>query len=135
MKLSRATGMLSKIRHYVSYNTLISIYYAIFSSHMTYGCQICGQKGNVNRNKISTLLNRMLKRIHFKPNDETVNPLYHKSNILKFSHYVIFKKTFCLLMTIHTIHFRYHSKIFLSLLQIFMNIIEEMSLKNIYHFL
>ena len=21
----------------------------------------------------------MLKRIHFKPNDETVNPLYHKS--------------------------------------------------------
>ena len=25
MKLSRATGMLSKIRHYVSYNTLISI--------------------------------------------------------------------------------------------------------------
>ena len=30
MKLSRATGMLSKIRHYVSYNTLISIYYAIF---------------------------------------------------------------------------------------------------------
>ena len=53
MKLSRATGMLSKIRHYVSYNTLISIYYAIFSSHMTYGCQIWGQKGNTNRNKTS----------------------------------------------------------------------------------
>ena len=89
MKLSRATGMLSKIRHYVSYNTLISIYYAIFSSHMTYGCQIWGQKGNVNRNKISILQNRMLKRIHFKSNDETVNPLYHKSNILKFNDYVI----------------------------------------------
>ena len=89
MKLSRATGMLSKIRHYVSYNTLISIYYAIFSSHMTYGCQIWGQKGNANRNKISILQNKMLKRIHFKPNDETVNPLYHKSNILKFNDYVI----------------------------------------------
>ena len=72
-----------------SYNTLISIYYAIFSSHMTYGCQIWGQKGNVGGNKISILQNRMLKRIHFKPNDETVNPLYHKSNILKFSDYVI----------------------------------------------
>ena len=89
MKLSRATGMLSKIRHYVSYNTLISIYYAIFSSHMTYGCQIWGQKGNANRNKISILQNKILKRIHFKPNDETVNPLYHKANILKFNDYVI----------------------------------------------
>ena len=57
--------------------------------HMTYGCQIWGQKGNENRNKISTLQNKMLKRIHFKPNDETVNPLYHKSNILKFNDYVI----------------------------------------------
>ena len=36
-KLSRAIGMLSKIRHYVSHHTLISIYYAIFSSHMSYG--------------------------------------------------------------------------------------------------
>ena len=82
MKLSQATGMLSKIRPYVQYNTLISIYYPIFSSHMTYGCQIWGQKGNANINKISILQNRMLKQIHFKPNDETVNPLYHKSNIL-----------------------------------------------------
>ena len=104
MKLSRATGMLSKIRHYVSYNTLISIYDAIFSSHMTYGCQIWGQKGNANRNKISILQNKILKQIHFKPNDETVNPLYHKANILKFNDYV-------------------------------MNIIQEMPLKNIYHFL
>ena len=56
---------------------------------MTYGCQIWGQKGNANRNKISILRNKILKRIHFKPNDETVNPLYHKSNILKFNDYVI----------------------------------------------
>ena len=39
-KLSRAIGMLSKIRHFVSYNSLICLYYAIFSSHMSYGCQI-----------------------------------------------------------------------------------------------
>ena len=74
MKLSRATGMLSKIRHYVSYNTLLCHFY----SHMTYGCQIWGQNGNANRNKISILQNKILKRIHFKPNDETVNPLYLK---------------------------------------------------------
>ena len=49
--------------------------------------------------------------------------------------YMLSCKTFCLLMTTRTIHFRYHSKIFLSLLQIFMIIIQEMPLKNIYHFL
>ena len=75
--------MLSKIRHYVSYNTLISIYDANCSSHMTYGCQIWGEKGDVNRNKNFCKIYRTIRRIHFKPNDETVNTLYHKSSILK----------------------------------------------------
>ena len=65
-KLSRAIGMLSKIRHYVSYNTLISIYYAIFSSHMMYGCQIWGQNGNANRNKISILQKQSFKTNTFQ---------------------------------------------------------------------
>ena len=38
-KLSRAIGMLSKIRHYVPYDTLHSIYYGIFSSLLTHGSQ------------------------------------------------------------------------------------------------
>ena len=95
-----------------------------FSSHMTYGCQIWGQKGKVNRKKISILRNSMLKRIHFKPNDETVNPLYHKSNILKFNDYVILQNFLFAYDHSHN-----------SLLQIFMKIIQEMPLKNIYHFL
>ncbi len=36
-KLKRAKGMLSKTRHYVPSEELLSIYYAIFSSHMVYG--------------------------------------------------------------------------------------------------
>ena len=59
------------------------------SSHLRCGCQILGQKGNANKNKI--------KRIHFKPNDETVNHQYHKSNILKFNDYVILRNLFCCL--------------------------------------
>ena len=39
-KLNRANGMLSKVRHYVPKNELISIYHAIFASHLRYGCQI-----------------------------------------------------------------------------------------------
>ena len=80
--------MLIEIRHYVSNNILTRIYYAIFFSRMVYGCQIWGQKGNANRNKISILQNKTLKRIHFKPNDEPTNQLYYQSNVLKFNDYV-----------------------------------------------
>ena len=39
-KLSRANGILSKLRHFTSKETLLSVYYAIFYSHMTYGCLV-----------------------------------------------------------------------------------------------
>ena len=55
---------------------------------MQYGCQIWGQKGNSYRNNISTLQNKALKRMLFKPNDESTNPLYHQSGILKFCDHV-----------------------------------------------
>ena len=42
-KLTRSIGMLAKIRHYVTKDTLCSIYFGIFSSILTYGSQIWGQ--------------------------------------------------------------------------------------------
>ena len=37
-KLSRANGILPKIRYYVPIKTCLQIYYAIFYSHLIYGC-------------------------------------------------------------------------------------------------
>ena len=45
-KLKRANGMLCKARHYISSDELKTLYYAIFSSHLIYGCQIWGQVTN-----------------------------------------------------------------------------------------
>ena len=42
-KLTRTIGMLAKIRHFVDKSTLRNIYFSIFSSILTYGCQIWGQ--------------------------------------------------------------------------------------------
>ena len=39
-KLIRANGMLCKVRHNVSHDELIAIYHAIFSSHLSYNCQV-----------------------------------------------------------------------------------------------
>ena len=46
-KLSRASGMLSKVRYYVNQKVLISIYNGIFSSLISYGSQIWGQNSNI----------------------------------------------------------------------------------------
>ena len=58
-KLSRATGMLSKIRYYVNKATLNMVYYGIFSSLLIYGSQIWGQKNDVT-NKLQILQNKAL---------------------------------------------------------------------------
>ena len=39
-KLSRSNGILCKLRHFVSKKTIISVYYAIFYSHLLYGCPV-----------------------------------------------------------------------------------------------
>ena len=65
-KLSRAIGMLAKLRHYVNYNTLISTYYSLFHSHIIYGCQIWAQGKTIKTEKIQKLQNKLLRIIHFK---------------------------------------------------------------------
>ena len=96
-KLKRANGMLSKIRHYVPKEELKSIYYAIFSSHMTYGCQVWGQKSNSTHVKeISKLQDKALRIINFKPFRATRNPIYMESGIMKLEDFI--KTQNCLLI-------------------------------------
>ena len=40
LKLNRANGLLAQLRHYVNLILLETIYYAIFESHLRYGCQL-----------------------------------------------------------------------------------------------
>ena len=87
-KLKRANGMLSKVRHYVPKEELKSIYYAIFSSHMVYGCQIWGQSRSTHVDKISKLQNRALRIINFKDRNASANPIYISDNIIKLQDFV-----------------------------------------------
>ena len=81
-KLSHSNGLLAKVRHYVSFETLLNIYHAIFGSHIRYACQIWGQ--NINQcNKIISLQNKALRIINFQPPRTNCDVLYYFSNILK----------------------------------------------------
>ena len=77
--------MLKKIRHYVPRNVLHSIYYGIFSSLLSYGAQIWGQSENKYIGRIIKIQNKALRAINFANYNDSVDPLYRESNILKFT--------------------------------------------------
>ena len=83
-KLNRAIGLLAKARHYVPLNNLINIYYAAFSSHMSYGCQIWTQKHTQIINKISNIQKKAVRIISFADKREHSEPLFKRLKILKF---------------------------------------------------
>ena len=87
-RLSRANGMLSKIRHYVPANTLRTIYHGIFSSLMIYGSLVWGQFINKNVARITKLQDKAIRIINFAQHTDSRNPLYKNSNILKFEDHV-----------------------------------------------
>ena len=82
-KLKRANGMLCKARHYVPLDDLKTLYYAIFSSHLIYGCQIWGQITNSFNQKVFNLQDRALRIISFADFSAKSTPLYKNLKILK----------------------------------------------------
>ena len=81
-KLSRAVGMLSKIRHYVEYETLRMIYHGIFSSILMYGSQIWGQHNGIVK-KLQKLQNKALRLMTFSSFRAKADPLFKQCDILK----------------------------------------------------
>ena len=87
-KLTRAIGMLSKIRHFVDSDTLRMIYYGIFSSILTYTSQIWGQHERIV-NKLQILQNKALRVMYFCTPRSSANPLFKDSKILKLADFIL----------------------------------------------
>ena len=83
-RLIKANAMLSKIRHFVSKETLRSIYLAIFQSHITYVCIAWAQVNN-SLNRISLLQKKALRIMNFATFNAHTNLLFSDYKILKFA--------------------------------------------------
>ena len=73
--------MLSKIRHYVDKNTIRSLYFSLFSSHISYCCQVWCQNGNYHLNKILSFQRSTLRIINFQPFRSNASFLFRSLNI------------------------------------------------------
>ena len=86
-KLNRALGLLAKIRHYVPKSLLKIIYFSLFNSHLICSCQIWGQREDLI-NKISTIQDKAIRIINFKPKNYPAGNLYQSNKILKLRDYI-----------------------------------------------
>ena len=75
--------MLSKARHYVPKNELVSLYHAIFGSHLSYGSQVWSQNPNSHLNKIISLQKRALRTITFSDFNAHSSPIFKDLKVLK----------------------------------------------------
>ena len=84
LKLSKANGILSKLRHYVPQSTLISVYYAIFYSHMNYCSVAWSLTTQSNLERINILQKKCIRIINFLGFRDHTNSFFFRNKITKF---------------------------------------------------
>ena len=89
LKLNRANCFLSKIRYFVKFPLLRTIYYALFDSHLKYGCQIWSQRRNENIASTEKTQNKAIRILNFKGLREGAENLYKESKIDKVRNIII----------------------------------------------
>ena len=82
-KLSRVNGILSKLRHNAPIKTCLQVYYAIFYSHLIYGCNIWGLTTDTNINTIEVLQKKCIRIMTFSDFNSHTNPLFIDLKLLK----------------------------------------------------
>ena len=81
-KTSKSLGIISRLRHVVPTDTLISIYRSLIQPYITYGIAVWGQAAQTNLDKLLILQKRALRLIHFVPYRSHAIPLFIHYNIL-----------------------------------------------------
>ena len=82
-KLSRANGILSKLRYSAPLENCILVYYAIFYSHLIYGCNVWGLANNELIEKIEVLQKKCVRIMSFAPFNSHTNQLFIALKLLK----------------------------------------------------
>ena len=82
-KLSRAIGILSKLRYHAPQKGCLMVYNSIFHTHMVYGCNLWGLSTEKNIQKIEVLQKKCIRVLAFAPFNSHTNHLFSDLKILK----------------------------------------------------
>ena len=81
--LSKAVGIICKLKFVLPKDALIKLYYALFNPHLLYGLVIWGSTYPSYLMIISTLRNKVVKLVGGSAFQDRANPFYYKLNIPK----------------------------------------------------
>ena len=90
MKLSKTIGVLSKIRHFVPFHTLVSIYNCLVVPYLRYGLIAWGQTGKTQLNKLLILQKCALRFMCFADRCDHAIPLFLRAQTLPI-HFLYYK--------------------------------------------
>ena len=82
-KLSRANGVLSKLRYNVPVEICTQVYYAIFYSYLNIGCNVRGFTSENNIDAIQVLQNKCVRIMTFAPYNSNTDESYIELGFLK----------------------------------------------------
>ena len=82
-KLSRANGVLSKLRYNVPVEICTQVYYAIFYSYLNIGCNVWGFTSEKNIDAIQVLQNKCVRIMTFAPFNSNTDESYIELGFLK----------------------------------------------------
>ena len=85
-KISRACGILSKLRHFCSLKLLKMVYYAIVYSHLQYCNVTWGNASTATLLPLQCTMNKIMRIISFAPfNSSNIASLYKNFGLLQLS--------------------------------------------------
>ena len=82
-KISRAVGIISKLRHYLPTSAILQIYYSLIHTHLLYGLIVWGSTYKSKLKKLLSLQNKAVKLIGGGLSRDSVTPFYYQHGILK----------------------------------------------------
>ena len=82
MKISKACGVLSRLRHYLPINSLITVYHSVVFSHLQYAISSWGSASTSLLKTIKTIQNKIIRLITFSSCRSNAEKLYAQFKIL-----------------------------------------------------
>ena len=81
-KISKAIGVIARLRHFIPSSTLLTLYRSLVSPYLLYGLTVWGQAPQIYLNQILVLQKRALRLIYFAPYRSSAVPLFVSSGCL-----------------------------------------------------
>ena len=91
-KLSRANDIISTLRHHAPKSAVLSVYYALFYSHMVYACSVWSLTSTGNLDRITILQKKCIRFMIFSQYNTHTPPLFVKDKLLTFLDIIISNK-------------------------------------------